>query len=279
MIQKTFTDSDIAISSYPSEVIPLPFTLPGKGQRSPGCGDSIPFHCNRCDTHFIVESSCMLRTCPSCFRKWAVKEGRKAAKRIWAASSIIAPKRTGRRLVHAVVSFHAQDDIQDLRKRAIKVCKDHGISGGALVFHPFRSDDDEGYIPDGYIHFHVIGLARGNIKPGTDPNVIFKIIKDARRKDYRGFQKCQEISATIFYLLTHCGIIKGRHALAYFGELSYNKLSNGKLQELIPGLDLDPVHKHRCPSCRSDDVEPDYYLDYTAWSTPYYVDNRRSVIT
>lgn len=83
-----------------------------------------------------------------------------------------------------------------------------------------------------------------------------------------------EVRATVMYLLTHCGIIKGRHALTWFGELSYNQLSNGLLEAKIPGLDLHPKHKIKCPSCFGFDVEPDFITDYTDYAIPYYIDNR-----
>lgn len=246
--------------------------LPGKGDAGPDCQESIRMHCNHCDAYFTITSSCMLRTCPHCFRKWAAKEARVSSMRIWSGVSIIAPRRTGRRIVHCVVSFEASGDLTSQRKRALKELKRHGISGGMVIYHPFR-DDGDGYVPDGYVHFHCIGLARGNISPGDNPEVIFKVIIDARRKDYRGYRGPKEISCTVFYLLTHCGIVNGRHALTWFGELSYNALSNAVLVEKIPYMNEVFNHKpkHRCPICGSDDVEHEYIMDWTAPCNPYYV--------
>lgn len=249
--------------------------LPGSQDRGEGCGQSIPHHCNACGHSFIVESSCMLRTCPACWRRWAAKEARAAALRTWAGTQMIAPRRTGRRLVHAVISFKDRNvPLPFLRKTAIKELKKHGLSGGLVIYHPFRQVDDH-FVPDGYVHFHVIGLARGHIEPGSElDDYVFKVILDARRNDYRGFQRWREISATVFYLLTHCGILKGRHALTYYGELSYNQLSNGVIEAACPGLELKPELKHRCPSCHSFDIEPDWLIDYTDYQNQYVLDNR-----
>lgn len=248
--------------------------LPGSQERGQGCGESIPHHCNDCGHTFILESSCLLRTCPSCWRKWAWKEARTASLRMWAGVSLIAPKRSNRRMLHAVISLVDNGrPVSHLRKQAIIIAKKHGLSGGLLIYHPFRHDGDS-FCMDGYVHFHLVALARGDVQPGAQGDYVFKIIKDAIRHDYRGFQKWREVNACVFYLLTHCGILKGRHALTWYGELSYNQLSNGVLEARVPGLDLHPKYKQKCPHCHSFDIEPDWIIDYTDYANQYAIDNR-----
>jgi len=242
-------------------------TLPGQGTPALDCGHDIPMHCNHCGHTWIGKRSCMGRTCPNCWRKWAMKEGRVSALRLWGGVSMIAPKRTGRRIVHAVVSFITSGELSVDRKRAITLAKKHGLSGGTLIFHPFRQDDEGTFIPQTHVHFHIISLARGSIVPSSmGQDYFFKFIKDARNGDYRGFQDITGIRNCITYLLTHCGIIEGSHALTWWGELSYNQLSNQTLYDAIPELkkEIEKIPISRCPSCGSEDTEPDFIMDYTS---------------
>jgi len=239
-------------------------SLPGHGAPGNDCQQEIHMHCNHCGHTWIGTKSCMLRTCPHCWRKWAAKEARAAGLRMFGGVSMIAPRRTGRRIVHAVISFATTGELRTDRRQAMKLLKAHGISGGLIIYHPYRQDDDGKYIPQEHIHFHAIGLARGSIPPGASSQYFFKVILDAQNKDYRGFQSLTGLKACIFYLLTHCGIQRGHHAVTWFGELSYNALSNEKLFVAIPEIkaELEKEYPRRCPSCGSDDTEPDFIFDY-----------------
>lgn len=269
--QATFSAGGQVIAPlHPPSVV---IQLPGQGTPAPDCGHDIPMHCNHCGHTWVGKRSCMGRTCPNCWRKWAVKEARTAGLRMWAGTSMIAPKRTGRRIVHAVVSFITRGTLSDDRKFAIKVAKAHGLSGGLAIFHPYRQDEDRRFVPQSHVHFHLVALARAGIAPGASEGYFFKIITDAKNNNYRGFQDVCGIKACIFYLLTHCGIIEGCHALTWWGELSYNMLSNEKLFDAHPEVkrEMEKVPVSRCPSCGSEDVEPDFIFDYTSHD---YVDCR-----
>lgn len=272
--QTKLSDDNDTLVEVPAVTPPGP-TLPGEGEPGGDCGQEVPYHCNHCNTSFKVTSSCMMRTCPNCWRKWAWKEARRAGLRMWSGCQLRVGSKYGYRILHIVVSL-PNGTLQRQRKAVMKICKEHGISGGLSIFHPFRQPGEE-WIDDGYDHFHVIGLARGDVTPGgNDGEVIFKVIKDARRKDYRGFQRCLEIKSTIFYLLTHCGIIKGRSSVTWFGELSYNQLSNKALLEARPDMadTFNNGPKRVCPCCGSDDIESDYITDWTDTQNPYFIDNR-----
>jgi len=260
--------------SPPPEVIP---SRPGQGLAGDGCGTEIPHYCNTCNHHFIVNSSCMMRECPNCYRKWASKLAKKEALRMWAGSQLRTGTKKGFRIVHCVISIPHEDDLPQLRKTARKTAKAHGITGGLFIWHPMRKPDDQ-WIQDGYDHFHCIGLARGKIlfnPKGSKTDIVFKVIQDARRNDLRGFQRCAEIKCCIFYLLTHCGIIKGRSAVVWFGELSYNQLSTDALIQAIPELHdaFKGKPKRLCPNCHSEDIEPAYYTDWTDGMNPQIVEN------
>lgn len=246
--------------------------LPGHGAPGGDCGTSIPHHCNSCGHTYTLKSACMLRVCPNCWQKWARREARVSGERLWAGANLImrgTPKRAGYRVVHAVVSMPDQgDDINVQRDKARRVIKRHGLVGGLTIYHPFRKGDEDDFVHDGHVHFHVVGIAPGDITPGgNDCGAVFKVIRDAKRGDYWGLRECGEVRDLVFYLLTHCGIIEGKHALTWYGSLSYNSLSNRTLDEAYPGY-LERARAgppKRCPACGSEDVEPDWIMDWTAW--------------
>lgn len=255
---------------YPKELeLREDVQLPGAGAPGASCGSPVPMHCNHCGHHWIAESSCMLRTCPHCWRKWAYKEAKAAGLRMWAGSILRVGRRRGFRLLHAVVSFRIEEDgdpLTSYRKKAIKILKHHGLSGGIMIWHPFRQDDDKDYIPDGTVHFHVIALARSDVIPAdATHDYVFKVIRDAKNGDYCGFRRARDIKACIFYLLTHAGILKGRHSATWYGELSYNMLSTGALENAYPDMfeAKDRMRRELCPKCKSEDVEPAWLMDWT----------------
>lgn len=106
------------------------------------------------------------------------------------------------------------------------------------------------------MHFHIIGLAIGHVKPGAPgDDYVFKVIRDAKRGDYRGFRKPKEIGAAIYYLLTHCGVIQGSHALTWFGIMSYNSFNNEAWETHFPEvIEYLKPRKPECPHCGSTDT-------------------------
>lgn len=68
-----------------------------------------------------------------------------------------------------------------------------------------------------------------------DHDVIFKHIQDDEYKDHRGFRSGRAIKRAIQYLLAHCAIIGGKHALTWWGCTSYNRLSSKAIEGEFPG--------------------------------------------
>lgn len=242
---------------------PVDPQLPGHGTPGSMCGENILIGCESCGKTHDVKSSCMKRECPECWRKWAHKLAIKSSMRMWSGGLFKMKGRRGFRLLHTVISF-PHDTLGSLRTKARKIAKEHGIVGGLIIYHPFRQDDEHNFIPDGYTHFHVIGLAPGNVTPGgKNSDYIFKVIRDAKRGDYKGFRKPKDISACIYYLLTHCGIMEGSHSLTWFGALSYNSFSLEVWEKHFPELHeyLKPKPR-QCPHCGSDDTYPIFGWEY-----------------
>ena len=254
---------------YPTSISRM--TLPGHGERGAGCGSRGLQTCASCGEVFEHRSSCMQRECPSCYRKWAALEGKRAAWRLWASARKIAQASGVRhwRILHSVESFRADGySIRRARARAYRVAKKHGLDGGASVFHAFRTEDGH-YVPDGYYHYHLFALATGDVVPGGQPedgDILFKVLPDARHHDFNGFRSPWELAKAITYALSHASLVSSdedadgtrhsRHAIAWFGVVSYNRMSTRTLKLAYPE-GYASMHERqgvRCPSCGSHDT-------------------------
>ena len=228
--------------------------MPGSGQPGYGCGHQVLYRCNECGHVFSANTTCMNRECPNCYEKWAFREGKIASWRIWTGSMQRCAEAEWNwqecRILHAVISLPDRGDLlAENRSRARTIAKKHNLDGGVMVCHPFDQD--------GFVKFHIIALAHGDVLPGgTDGDVIFKVVRDAEHGDYRGFRDVASIKRAVQYLLTHCGIYEGRHALTWWGSLSYNKMPIQKLEDNFLGWSEMIAFHRRCPKCKSIDVEP-----------------------
>jgi len=235
--------------------------LPGHGEAGPGCGDRVQHRsCSSCGRQFWVKRSCMMRECPECYEKWAFREARFAAWRIWTGA-----KRRCRelgwawsacRVLHVVVSIPDRGQGLDAaRSSAYDVARRHHLDGGTGVFHPFRVDDATGeFVLDGCVHFHFIALAHGDVpQGGTDGDIVFKVIRDAECFDFGGFRGPPGIRRCLMYLLSHAGVLEGRHAVTWWGSMSHRLLPVKVLQDLYPDAwdELNRIPDVRCPFCGS----------------------------
>jgi len=166
-------------------------------------------------------------------------------------------------MLHVVISFPDLDSLDTQRKIAIAVAKRHGLIGGLMVYHPFRQDEEREYVLDGYVHFHLVVLVNGDVpEGGSDGGVLFKVVADPERArggkpSFHGFQELAQVRACVFYLLTHCGILPARHALTWWGAMSYNQLPTETLDANYDGrIEYCVSGGIRCPFCGSRDTEP-----------------------
>lgn len=269
------------------------FSLPGHGVPGKGCGDPVPYYCRTHEGGFWVSSHCNERTCPRCSERWGKKAARKASLRVaWGAKVVTQQRRAAGvderpRLVHGMVSMPELEGwgVPEYRQACYSICLDHKIIGGLAVIHPFRKDDyDSEYVPDGHVHFHVIGLNFEDMPPGggdyvNGQLVIFKVIRDAEYGDYRGFRSGLAIEREVQYLLSHAGVADGFHTLTYFGALAYNKLPESAVNAYFPDCLVDENPGVQCPVEGSLDTEPCAELDFVrtpSLRVPSIYDNVRS---
>jgi len=275
------------------------FFLPGGGQPAEGCGNRIPKHCRNHDGEFWGRSHCNERGCPKCFERWASIEGRAASLRVsWGAKfwqdqrAVILERRAGsspldpswlsKKLLigHFVISMSSEQGLwvhdwspDVARALAFEIARRHHVCGGLVIFHPWRRDDDGAdYVPDGYWHFHVIGIHFMPTSPGGSDvgpdgrTILFKHILDDEYGNYGGLRSGRAIARLIQYQLSHAGLREGHHALTYFGLLALNKLPAQAVESTYPESLLDssktnPAAPLQCPVCGSVDTEPCYETD------------------
>lgn len=102
-------------------------------------------------------------------------------------------------------------------------------------------------------HFHIFGLGHRlvndwEIEPYTD-DIIFKRVRNFDARQLEPFE----------YVLSHCGIPEGSHAIVWFGNLAYNKMEKGP-QEKRAG---EPAGLPKtCPYCGGDNTT---YLGGMGW--------------
>ena len=227
------------------------FRLPGQGSPGSECGTATTFIClnKKCGKLFSIPAECGERQCPHCSYLWVRREARIMKGRCWDGRDYYR-KRGERplRLHHLVVSYSIgmPDDgntYRDLRRHAYQLSLKAGLGGGCIVFHPWRESRDKSTFDVVGPHFHIFGL--GNwIRPSTevvpyDLDVVFKRVKhfDARQID------------PWEYVLTHCGIMEGTHAVVWFGCLAYNKMPRGDLESAAYEKS---TRTPLCPYCGSE---------------------------
>ena len=248
-------------------------SLPGKGEPSAGCGDPFHMYCPGCGWEGSVEQHCLRRECPNCSGNWASAETAIVFGRLHdTRKRLKKPLRIGR----FVVSFddnskyankEGEIDVREFgraRKRVYEVCRWAGISGGVVVFHPYRETIPRSGVYDKWSpHFHCTGVAgwvhSGATVRGEFGDVFFKTSQ--RRATWK----------RVAYDFDHCGIIKGIHAAVWWGEASYTK-GTGPLEE-----EAKLPYGRNCPKCNFA-LEPVLTFDTTAWpfEPMYYAAGRAS---
>lgn len=252
------------------------FDIPGLEDAYEDCGKFIKIWlCEKCGFKRPIKNSCDRPVCSECWKSWASGEAKRVVERIH-GFKIAYKALKGRRVgnpQHIILSPPQEeakkevlepDGVEKLRTKARSILKSVGVRGGSVVFHPYRIKD--GYkaalaeIPKRenkkfwtlvredalnlgdwrlYVylapHFHIIGF--GNRVNGGDvyekTGWVYKFIRHISKED--------DLSAAVYYELTHTAIREGKRALTWFGSLSYNQLSKER-------RNVEYVVK-RCPEC------------------------------
>ena len=232
----------------------IAWTLPGHGDVIKGCGAPIWLGCLSLNGRGhggkawvqVRKHSCDRRECPTCFRGWAGKLGRRAARRMQRGIEWYLEGRG----VHVIasppqdVAFDTAGAYRRLRSRAVAVLKTAGYRGGNLIFHPWRCKDG---LHDGP-HFHavVVGWYEGLAELYHRTGWIVKPVQD-QDGHVRVLEDQDAIARVLVYALTHAGVGKNLEsggsleALTWWGTFATSKL------HLELELELDAIDP--CPLC------------------------------
>lgn len=260
-------------------MIPV-FKIPGTlGKTSDDCNKvkSVEYcqDCNRVEARFY---HCNNWNCPDCYFWTATKAARAVEDRLTGVQRAYngVGKHPGK-LTHVTFSLPESDyedfDIWKERQNVYKHAEMIGLTGGVVIFHPFRvkseykkplydavkaagligglwagihanalnkaSWDEYTYFAP---HFHVIGYF---------PQIAMKsnVFHERTGWVYKsiGYNKERNVFKTARYLFTHCAVIEGKQACTYFGVASYNKTTVEIIKEKT---------FKKCPNCGSEN----YYL-------------------
>ena len=181
---------------------------------------------------------CYRASCPICYEKWAGLEASRIEHRLkyfW---------KWGGKVLHVTVSPSEEDLLKlsfaKLKAKMYRVARLRGIKGGAMIWHPFRENDDKTWRVSG--HFHVLGFGWvRNVSQGfKSDGWVVKNIQDGEKE--------RSVFRTAMYQLSHCGISKKRRPVAWFGVCS-SKIKVPEKEE----------EKHVCPSCGLELVQLRYF--------------------
>lgn len=262
-----------ALNSITNNVVQvLLFTL----QSLPGFGKKTKEYCNTVTSADYCPSChrtighyyhCKNYGCPECFRSAARQAAVRAADYLLGCHT--AWKAFGRHLGYinhielSVPDNEYKDfDKKEMNAKAIKYAKQIGISGGGLVFHPFRIKKEyqrpiqkaikaagkkmgswdgvrENILglpsPEDYLvfspHFHIVGYFRIKQKSSDFYKQTGWTYTNISRKHGRGSENQDGVFKIYSYILTHHYYEERKQSIHYFGTASKNKVSRDTWKE------------------------------------------------
>ncbi len=198
--------------------------------------------------------------CEICAKRAGSRMAKKIERRIWLYSLRTKHLTKGRKNPlpsHVIEAIDPKDDFWNWKKEKQvstlkKVRKLAGISGGAEINHLWafdKSDLKPFYRP----HKHLI--AYGWIKPNASElikkefgiNLVYFKVRNGTLRNR------VDVFAVAFYQLSHCAVKQNKHSIKWFGNLSYNKISNKTLEQYKDEeyrLQDEEIEKTKCcPIC------------------------------
>ena len=236
--------------------------------------------CEADHSHYIKASRihCWRLACPNCMNDVCLKRGAQLEKKILAYSSL--ERRAGRRvpqLKHWVVSPPQEWAIEIIQNADLfpflvtyiqYMLIEFGFLGGAMVFHPWRLQDDEWVLGP---HFHIVGYGFvDNRKIHEKYGCVVKQIHPGER--------IRSVRQTIAYLLTHAGI---GYAERDEDDIDFDMAI---LNYFIPGLangdDTGYSEKdYEDMGTRHGRVNGDLDIDWLEWTKRRYTQNFNAIRT
>jgi len=176
--------------------------------------------------------------CEVCAKRAGARIAKKIERRVWLYGLRTRHLSKGRRNPlpsHVIEAIDPKDEFWNLSKEKQtsllkKMRKLAGISGGVEINHLWtfdKSDLKPIYRP----HKHLI--AYGWIKPNACELIKEKFgINLVYHKVRNGTLRNRvDVFAVAYYQLSHCAVNHRKHSLKWFGDMSYNKISNKTLEQ------------------------------------------------
>lgn len=220
--------------------------------------------------------------CEICAKRAGARTAKKIERRIWLYGLRIKHITKGRRnplpshIIEAIDpksefwNWHKQKQIETLKKIRKKV----GISGGAEINHLWAFDKSD-MMPFYRPHKHLIcfGWLKSNaselIKKDFGIDLVYHKVRNGT------LYSRVDVFAVAFYQLSHCAVKHNKHSIKWFGNLSYNKISNKTLEEFKDEEYIkqdDIIEKTKCCDCCQDRLIPAqidmYCKDWRSWMPP-----------
>ena len=198
--------------------------------------------------------------CEVCAKRAGARMAKKIERRIWLYGLRTRHLTKGRKNPlpsHVIEAIDPKDDFWNWKKEKQvstlkKIRKLAGISGGAEINHLWafdKSDLKPFYRP----HKHLIayGWIKSNaselIKKEFGINLVYFKVRNGTLRNR------VDVFAVAFYQLSHCAVKQNKHSIKWFGNLSYNKISNKTLEQYKDEeyrLQDEEIEKTKCcPVC------------------------------
>ena len=220
--------------------------------------------------------------CEICAKRAGARTAKKIERRIWLYGLRIKHITKGRRkplpshIIEAIDpksdfwNWHKQKQTETLKK----IRKLVGLSGGAEINHLWAFDKSNMtpfYRP--HKHLIVFGWLKSNaselIKKEFGIDLVYHKVRDGT------LYSRLDVFAVAFYQLSHCAVKHNKHSIKWFGNLSYNKISNKTLEEYKDEEYIkqdEVIEKTKCCGICNERLIPAeidmYCKDWRSWMPP-----------
>jgi len=220
--------------------------------------------------------------CEICAKRAGARTAKKIERRIWLYGLKVRHDTKGRRKPFPSHIIEAVDPKSEFwnwskQKQTVTIKKIRtlvGISGGAEINHLWAFDKPS-MKPFYRPHKHLISY--GWLEPDA-----FELVKEKfgidvvyhKVKDGTLYSRL-DVFAVAFYQLSHCAVKHDKHSIKWFGDLSYNKISNKTLEEYKDEeytKQDDIIEKTKCCDICNEKLIPAqidmYCRDWRSWIPP-----------
>lgn len=237
---------------------------PGRGRNSSGCGQFSKAYSCKCKAKFkVIQHTCFKLTCPICYQKGIYRASMKTTERFQKIKKLFLKSNVKFQLHHLSINsqwkIRTYTDFVERKKKLLSILKKERLHG-VLIFHPWRKTKPQKvsmpwktkphllkyvykprrlyYSP----HFHFIGVVPKNFYKSSGCFYLRNgfTFTDISQKNYNRnktnkpyLKSLKAVRRLLSYLLSHAGIIRGKHTITWFNQFSYNRMSKTNIREIV----------------------------------------------